>query len=108
MLLEVEAEQVQRVAALSKVLFWVPGGRARGGPVPGLSHHTPARAPQSTQERRHGGRAARLRWECSLSVRQPLLLCHPSINFPPVLSRVLCVPRTLQLRVTAAQSSVSH
>lgn len=35
---EVEAEQAQRVASLSKVLLWVPGGRAQGGPVPLLSH----------------------------------------------------------------------
>ena len=52
---EVEAEQAQRVAALSKVLLWVPGGQARGGPVPVLSHHAPARAAQSTQHRRRGG-----------------------------------------------------
>ena len=32
-----EAEQAQRVASLSKVLLWVPGGRAQGGPVPLLS-----------------------------------------------------------------------
>ena len=105
---EVEAEQAQRVASLSKVLLWVPGGRAQGGPVPLLSHRAPAHAAQSTQERRHGGRAARLRWERSLSVRHAPLLRHPYVNFPPVLFRVLCVPRTLQLRVTAAQSSVSH
>ena len=67
-----------------------------------------AGAAQSTQERRRGGRAARLRWERSLSVRQAPLLRHPYVNFPPVLSRVVCVPRTLQLQVTAAQSSVSH
>ena len=105
---EVEAEQAQRVASLSKVLLWVPGGRAQGGPVPLLSHRAPARAAQSTQERRRGGRAARLRWERSLSVRHAPLLHHPYVNFPPVLSQVVCVPRTLQLRVTAAQSSVSH
>ena len=58
---EVEAELAQKVAALSKVLLWVPGGRARGGPVPVLSHHAPARTAQSTQERRRGGRAAHLR-----------------------------------------------
>ena len=34
MLLEVEAELAQRVAALSTALLLVPGGRARGGPVP--------------------------------------------------------------------------
>ena len=34
MLLEVEAELAQRVAALSKVLLLVPRRRARGGPVP--------------------------------------------------------------------------
>ena len=58
---EVEAELAQKVAALSKVLLWVPGGRARGGPVPVLSHHAPARTAHSTQERRCGGRAAHLR-----------------------------------------------
>ena len=104
---EVEAELAQRVAALSKVLLWVPGGRAQGGPVPLQSHRAPARAAQSTQERRRGGRAARLRWERSLSVRQAPLLRHPYVNFPPVLSCVLSVPRMLQLQVTAAQSSVS-
>ena len=102
---EVEAELTQRVAVLSKVPFWVPGGRPWGGPVPMLSHHAPACAAQSTQECRHGGRAAGLRWERSLSVRQPLLLCHPYVNFPPVLSCVLCVPRMHQLRVTAAELS---
>ena len=39
---EVEAELTQRVAVLSKVPFWVPGGQAWGGPVPVLSHRTPA------------------------------------------------------------------
>ena len=101
---KVEAELAQKVAVLSKVLLWVPGGRARGRPVPVLSQNAPARAAQSTQERRRGGHAAHLRWEHSLSVRQSPLLCHPYGNFPPVLSCVLCVPRTLQLRVTAAQS----
>ena len=105
MLLEVEAEQVQRVAALSKLLFWVPGGRARGEPVPLLPHHAPACAAQSTQERRRGGRAARLRWERSLSVRQPPLLCHLSLNVTPVL---FCVSpgrfssKSLLLRVQSA------
>ena len=97
MLPEVEAEQAQRVASLSKVLLWVPGEHAWGGPVPLLSHRAPACAAQSTQEGRCGGRAAHLRWERSLSVRQPLLLRHPYVNFPPVSSRVLCVPRTLKL-----------
>ena len=73
-----------------------------------LSHRAPPRAAQSTKERRRGGRAARLGWERALSVRQSPLPCHRSLNFPPVLSRVLCVPRILQLRVTAAQSSVSN
>ena len=77
---EVEAEQAQRVASLSKVLLWVPGGRAQGGPVPLLSHRAPAGAAQSTQERRRGGRAARLRWERSLSVRQAPLLRHPYVT----------------------------
>ena len=108
MLTEVVAELAQRVDALSKVLLLVPGGLAWGGPVPLLSHHAPPRAAQSTKERRRGGRAARLRWECSLSVRQSPLPCHPCVNFPPVLSCALCVPRMLQLQVTAAQSSVSN
>ena len=56
------------------MLLWVPAGQARGGPVPVLSHRTPARAAQSTQDRRRGGHAARLRWERSLNVRQPPLL----------------------------------
>ena len=94
---EVEAEQAQRVASLSKVLLWVPGGRAQGGPVPLQSHRAPARAAQSTQERRRGGHAAYLRWEHSLSVGQSPILCHPYVNFPPVLSCVLCVPGMLQL-----------
>ena len=72
-----------------------------------LSHRAPPRAAQSTKERSRGERAARLRWEHALSVRQSRLPCHPSVNFPPVLSCVLSVPRTLQLQVTAAQSSVS-
>ena len=97
MLPEVEAELTQRVALLSKVPFWVPGGRPWGGPVPMLSHHAPARAAQSTQERRRGGHAAYLRWEHSLSVGQSPILCHPYVNFPPVLSCVLCVPGMLQL-----------
>ena len=108
MLTEVVAELAQQVATLSKVLLVVPGGRARGGPVPLLSHRAPPRAAQSTKERRCGGRAARLRWERSLSVRQSPLPCHPCVNFPPVLSCALCVPRMLQLQVTAAQSSVSN
>ena len=108
MLTEVVAELAQPVAALSKVLLSVPGGRAWGGPLPLLSHRAPPRAAQSTKERRRGGRAARLRWECSLSVRQSPLPCHPCVNFPPVLSCALCVPRMLQLQVTAAQSSVSN
>ena len=108
MLTEVVAELAQRVAALSKVLLLVPGGRARGGPVPLLSHHAPPRAAESTKECRHRGRSARLRWERSLSVRQSPLPCHPCVNFPAVLSCALCVPRMLQLQVTAAQSSVSN
>ena len=108
MLTEVVAELAQPVAALSKVLLLVPGAGARGGPVPLLSQGAPPRAAQSTEERRRGGRAARLRWECSLSVRQSTLPCHPCVNFPVVLSCALCVPRMLQLRVTAAQSSVSN
>ena len=73
-----------------------------------LSRRAPPRAAQSTKERRRGGRAAQLRWERALGVRQSPLPCHRSVDFPPVLSRVLCVPRILQLRVTAAQSSVSN
>ena len=73
-----------------------------------LSHRDPPRAAQSTKERGRGGGAARLRWERSLSVRQSPLPCHPYVNFPSVLSCALCVPRMLQLRVTAAQSSVSN
>ena len=72
-----------------------------------LSHRAPPRAAQSTEERSRGERAALLRWEHALSVRQSRLPCHPSVNFPPALSCVLSVPRTLQLQVTAAQSSVS-
>ena len=87
---------------------WSPVGRGRGGPVPVLSHRAPPRAAQSTKERGRGGGAARLRWERSLSVRQSPLPCHPCVNFPPVLSCALCVPRMLQLRVTAARSSVSN
>ena len=87
---EVEGEQAQRVAALSKVLLWVPAGQARGGPVPVLSHRTPARAAQSTQDRRRGGHAARLRWERSLNVRQPPLLRHPCVNFPRFVPCSVC------------------
>ena len=36
------------------------------------------------------------------------LPCHPCVSFPPVLSCALCVPSMLQVRVTAAQSSVSN
>ena len=104
---EVEAELAQLVAALSKVLLWVPGGRAGEG----LFHAVPpcpspcCSVNKGAQTR---GRAARLGWERALSVRQSPLPCHRSLNFPPVLPRVLCVPRILQLRVTAAQSSVSN
>ena len=102
---KVEAEMAQRVAVLSKVLLCVPevkGGGCREGLLP-CCPTVPL--PMLLSPHRS---AARLRWEHSLSVRQCPLLCHPYSNFPPVLSCVLCVPRTLQLRVTAAQSSVSH
>ena len=97
MLTEVVAELTQQVAVLSEVLLLVPREKARGGPVPLLSHCAPPRAAQSTKERRHRGRSARLRWERSLSVRQSPLPCHPCVNFPAVLSCALCVPRMLQL-----------
>ena len=86
---------------------WSPGG----GRGEGLFHAVPpcpspcCSVHKGAQTR---GRAARLRWECSLSVRQSPLPCLPCVNFPPVLSCSLCVPRMLQLRVTAARSSVSN
>ena len=112
MLTEVVAELAQPVAALSKVLLLVPGVGARGEPVPLLSQGAPPRAAQSTEERRRGGRAARLRWERSLSVRQSPLPCHPalvSLQFCPV----LCVSpgcfssESLLLRVQSATQSLA-
>ena len=75
-----------------------------------LSHHAPAHAAQSTQERRRGGRAAHLRWEHSLSVGQSPTLCHPYVNFPAVLSYVSpgCFScESLLLRVQSATQSLA-
>ena len=75
-----------------------------------LCHRAPAPAAQSRQEHRRRGRAARLRWEHSRSVRQPLLLCHPCVNLPPFCP-VFCVSpgrfssESLLLRVQSVSNS---
>lgn len=110
---EVEAEQAPRAAALSMVPLWVPRG---GLGVEGRRGHAESLFPccptatlpvlQSTQEPGRGGRAAPLRWERCLSVRQPPLLCRPSVNFPPV---VFCVsPGRFSSESLLLKSSVSH
>ena len=55
-----------------------------------LSHRAPPCAAQSTEERRRGGRAARLGWERALSVRQSPLPCHRSVNFPRFVPCSVC------------------
>ena len=122
---EVEAELAQRVAALSKVLLWVRGGRACAE-VAALSKHRsgsrgmgargeglfpccptaplpllPSQAGVQTQESCCPSETGVLLERRTVSP----LLCRPSVNLPPSCSvfRVLCVPGTLQLRVTASQ-----
>ena len=63
MLLEVEAELAQRVAALSKVLLLVPGGAGVGRASSLAVPPCPSQCCSVHKGAQTRGRAARLRWE---------------------------------------------